>query len=137
MEGREQEVLYYKTPLDVFPFREWRSRITEDATRTAIDVRLARFRGGNFGHSRSLGGGAFESKIDWGPGYRVYYGTEGDKIIVLCAGEKSTQDLDIKRARAYWNDYRKREKQRKDDERAKKAIGNAKLQGRSTKRSRN
>jgi putative addiction module killer protein len=85
VEGRELEVLYYKTALDVYPFREWRSRIVDDNTRAAIDARIARFRGGNFGYSRSLGGGVSESKIDFGPGYRIYYGVDGNKIVLLCA----------------------------------------------------
>jgi len=135
MEGREREVLYYRTAFDVQPFREWRSRITDDDTRTAIDARIARFRGGNFGHSRPLGDGAIENKIDFGPGYRIYYGTDDDKIILLCAGDKSTQGLDIKRAKKYWNDYKKREKERKDAERTKReALASAKLQGRPSKR---
>lgn len=134
LEGREREVLYYRTTLDVHPFREWRSRITDD-TRTAIDVRIARFRGGNFGNSKPLGGGVIENKIDFGPGYRIYYGTDGGKIILLCAGDKSTQALDIKRAKTYWNDYKKREKERRDAEGTKREVlGSAKLQGRPSKR---
>src|ERR1035438_9329414 len=136
MEEREREVLDYKTALGVSPIREWRSRIKDDDTRVAIDVRMARFRGGNFGDSRSLGGGTFENKINFGPGYRIYYGTDGNKIVVLCAGDKSAQDLDINRAKKYWDDYKKRETERKDAERRKgEAIGNAKLQGRPHKRS--
>jgi putative addiction module killer protein len=135
MEGRELEVLYYKTALHSLPFREWRSRIVDDDTRAAIDARVARFRGGNFGYSRSVSGGVSEGKVDFGPGYRIYYGVDGNKIVLLCAGDKSTQAPDIKRAKRYWDDYKKREKERKDAERARKALENAKLQRRPPKRS--
>jgi putative addiction module killer protein len=101
------------------------------ATRIAIDVRIARFRGGNFGNSRSLGGGLFENKIDFGPGYRIYYATDGNKILLLCAGDKSSQDIDLKRAEKYLEDYKKREKERK----ATQKKENAKLQGRPLGRS--
>jgi putative addiction module killer protein len=131
MEGREREVLDYKTALGALPFKEWRGRISDDATRIAIDVRIARFRGGNFGNSRSLGGGLFENKIDFGPGYRIYYATDGNKILLLCAGDKSSQDIDLKRAEKYLEDYKKREKERKATEKKE----NAKLQGRPPGRS--
>jgi putative addiction module killer protein len=74
----------------------------------AVDVRITRFGAGNFGDSRPIGGGAFESRIDFGPGHRVYYGMDGDEVILLCGGDKSTQDADIARARQYWKDYKRR-----------------------------
>jgi len=71
MEGRERSVLFYKTASNTLPFREWRNRVADDDTRAAIDARIARFRGGNFGDSRPIGGGVSESRIDFGPGYRI------------------------------------------------------------------
>src|SRR5579863_6392078 len=130
MEGREREVLYYKTVLGVFPFREWRSGITDDETRGIVDARIARLRGGNFGDSEPIGGGASENKIDFGPGYRIYYGIDSIRVILLCGGDKSTQDADIRRSRDYWKDYKKREKERKATERRKEALKNADLQKR-------
>lgn len=87
------------------------------------------------GGSDPVGEGVSENKIAFGPGYRIYYSTDGKKIVLLCAGDKSTQDADIRRAKEYWRDYKKREKGRKAVE--KKAIEkeNVKLQGRSPKRS--
>jgi putative addiction module killer protein len=110
MEGRERSVLFYKTTTNTFPFREWRSRIADDDTRAAIDARIARFRGGNFGDSRPIGGGASENRIDFGPGYRIYYGVDGENVVLLCVGDKSTQAVDIQRAKGYWVDYKKRDK---------------------------
>jgi putative addiction module killer protein len=56
-----------------------------------------------------VGGGIYELRIDYGPGYRVYYGQEGDALILLlCGGVKRTQVKDIERAYAYWKDYKTR-----------------------------
>jgi len=108
MEARERNVLYYQTPSGTIPFREWRFGISENA-KAAVDARIARFRGGNFGDSRPIGGGASENRIHFGPGYRVYYGIDGmDFVILLCGGDKSTQNTDIARARKYWDDYKQR-----------------------------
>lgn len=71
--------------------------------------RLDRVRLGNLGQYRSAGEGVFELKIDFGPGYRVYFGQEGNTVVILlCGGDKKTQDKDIKSAREYWADYRRR-----------------------------
>lgn len=68
-----------------------------------VKARLARIRMGNFGLARSLGGGLHELKIDHGPGYRVYFGAKGiDVVILLCGGDKRTQNEDIKKARKFW-----------------------------------
>jgi putative addiction module killer protein len=133
MEVRERTVLFYKTASNVYPFREWRNRVADDDARAAIDARIARFRGGNFGDSRPIGGGASESRIDFGPGYRIYYGADGDNVVLLCAGDKSTQTADIPRAKKCWLDYKKREKERKTGER-QELLRDAILQGRPAKR---
>jgi|KBSSwiStaDraftv2_1062776.scaffolds.fasta_scaffold1277079_2 putative addiction module killer protein len=120
MEGREREVLYYKTVGGRSPFREWRNRIADDDTRAAVDARIARLRGGNYGDSKPIGEGAAESRIHIGPGYRIYYGIDGENVVLLCAGDKSTQDRDIAMARKYWKDYKKREHDRKGAERRRR-----------------
>jgi putative addiction module killer protein len=111
MEARDRTVVYYSTIGAKVPFREWRSGITDNDTKAAIDARIARLRGGNFGKSEPIGGGASESKIDFGPGYRIYYGLDGNELVVLlCGGDKSTQDSDIRRAKRFWGDYKERKK---------------------------
>jgi putative addiction module killer protein len=75
-----------------------------------IEQRLDRLRLGNLGNFRSVGEGVCELKIDYGPGYRVYFGQVGTTIVLLlCGGDKSTQDRDIRKAKEYWIDYEQRE----------------------------
>ena len=64
-------------------------------------ARIDRLQEGNPGHTRSVGAGVVEMKIDYGPGYRVYYAQRGPVVIVLlCGGDKGTQDKDIQKAKA-------------------------------------
>jgi putative addiction module killer protein len=76
--------------------------------RAKILARIDRLEDGNPGKTRSVGAGVVEMKIDFGPGYRVYYIQRGDvMILLLCGGDKSTQDKDIQRAKALaaqWTD---------------------------------
>lgn len=134
MEGREREVLYYKTVAGRSPFGESRDRIADDDTRAAVDARIARLRGGNVGDSKPIGEGAAENRIHVGSGYRIYYGIDGERVVLLCAGDKSTQDRDIAMAKGYWEDYKKRERDRKCAEREKEVLKNVGLQKRSFKR---
>jgi putative addiction module killer protein len=74
--------------------------------RALIRKRINRIRLGNLGNNRSVGGGVWELKIDFGPGHRIYYG-EGSAgtVILLCGGNKESQAGDILRAKEYWRDY--------------------------------
>ena len=93
-----------KTGRDVFG--EWLSGLKDNRTRAKIVARIDRLSTGNFGDCKSLRGGLFELRIDWGPGYRVYYALDGRKcILLLCGGFKSKQSADIKRAAEYLKDY--------------------------------
>jgi len=66
---------------------------------------LDRAEEGNFGDSEPVGGGVIELKIDFGPGYRVYVGIDGNEIILLWGGTKKTQQEDIQKAQSFWRDY--------------------------------
>jgi putative addiction module killer protein len=71
-----------------------------------VRARLNRVRLGNFGGCKSVGRGVEELRIDYGPGYRIYYGRQGPLVVVLlCGGDKSTQARDILTAQKYWKDY--------------------------------
>lgn len=92
------------------PFTEWMNTLSIE-NRAIIRNRLDRIEHGNFGDSKSLGDGVFELRIHAGPGYRVYYGVDGKKIILLLnGGDKSSQVRDIKVAKRYWNEYKQANK---------------------------
>jgi putative addiction module killer protein len=67
--------------------------------------RIDRVERGNFGKHKSVGEGVCELIVDFGPGYRVYFGQDGNEVVLLCAGGKSTQNRDIDTAKRYWKDY--------------------------------
>lgn len=109
MEGRPREIEYYLLPNGKSPFVEWFQPLKSEKVKAVVLKRLARVRLGNLGEYRSVGQGVYEFKLDFGPGYRIYFDQEGAKLVVLlCAGEKSSQQKDIKKAQAYWEDYQRR-----------------------------
>ena len=88
--------------------------LLDPRARARILARLERVRHGNLGDCRTVGGGVSELRVDYGPGYRVYFGLHGKTIVVLlCGGDKRTQERDIRLARQYWREFR--EAQRKDE----------------------
>ncbi|HWZ57148.1 MAG TPA: type II toxin-antitoxin system RelE/ParE family toxin [Verrucomicrobiae bacterium] len=110
MEAHERAVHYYVEPSGACPFRKWRDTLSDKLTKAAIDARIARLRSGNYGDSRPIGAGASESRIDFGPGYRVYYGVDGDDLILLAGGTKSSQSADIDKAKSFWMNYKERKR---------------------------
>ena len=82
-------------------FAAWYRQLRDDEAKRRIDARIERLREGNPGQHRVLQGGIVELKLTFGPGYRVYYTRRGRTIILLlCGGDKSTQQKDIKQAAA-------------------------------------
>ena len=103
------ELRYYQSSSFEQPFVEWLKGVKDRQARTRIEARLARVAVGNFGDVEPVGGGVLELRIDWGPGYRMYFGRVGQMVVLLlCGGDKRTQQRDIKRAKAYFEDYRAR-----------------------------
>lgn len=83
--------------------------LRDNRARAKIRVRLDRVSLGNVGDCHSVGEGVQELRVDYGPGYRVYFGQEGTTIVILlCGGDKSTQTRDIETAQVYWREYRRR-----------------------------
>jgi putative addiction module killer protein len=88
--------------------------LNDAVARARIRARLARLMAGNFGDSEPVGDGVLELRIDWGPGYRVYFARLGQVVVLLlCGGDKRTQDKDIKRAKDYFRDYKARTAQKR------------------------
>ena len=104
-----KEAFLYRLQSGRCPFEEWLESMRDRVGRAKIRARIARVRVGNLGKCEPVGAGLFELKIDFGPGYRVYFGEVGETIVILlCGGDKSTQTKDIKEAHDYWADYWRR-----------------------------
>jgi putative addiction module killer protein len=80
-------------------FAAWFAGLKDRQARARITVRIRRLSLGNPGDVKPVGGGVSEMRVDYGPGYRVYFVRRGDTVVVLlCGGDKRTQDRDIARA---------------------------------------
>jgi len=92
------------------PFARWFAD-TNTAAAVKVTTALYRLEQGNFSNTKSVGKGVFEYKIDFGPGYRIYFGEDGnDLILLLTGGTKKSQSRDIKQAHMYWADFKRRKK---------------------------
>jgi putative addiction module killer protein len=92
------------------PFENWFNRINAQAAAKVTTV-LVRLESGNISNAKSVGSGVYELKIDFGPGYRVYFGYDGPKVVILLAGgTKKRQNKDIETAKKRWNDYKEQKK---------------------------
>ncbi len=98
------------------PFREWRAKLNAEARRK-VTTALYRVGLGNFSNVQGVGAGVFECKINFGPGYRMYFGKDGERIVILLGGgAKQRQQNDIRLALQRWEDYKQRKKQQKEEE---------------------
>lgn len=105
----ELDVLIYQTADARKPFAVWLDALKDRLARGRIRTRINRLALGNPGDHRALDGGVFELRIDWEPGYRVYFARAGNTIVLLlCGGNKTTQQKDIEHAKAYFQDYKAR-----------------------------
>lgn len=94
-------------------FDRWLRKVKDRRAAARVQVRVERLAAGNPGDVKPVGSGVSELRIDYGPGYRVYYLQEGDKLILLLGGgDKSSQDNDIKEAQRIAQEW----KEAKDDE---------------------
>lgn len=107
MEAWPRKLVLYETADGKCPWREWFDGLKNRKARAAIDARLVRLQRGNLGDCKPIGAGVSELRVHFGAGYRIYFGEDGDTLVVLlCGGSKGSQKRDIDRARAYWNEYR-------------------------------
>jgi len=106
-EAKPRKLEHYLGPNSEDYFGDWIRGLGDRKARAIIFTRLGRIKkDGNFGTHRSVGAGVWELIIDYGPGYRVYYGLDGDRLVILLAGgSKKRQDTDIKLAKARWDEY--------------------------------
>lgn len=110
MESQPRELRIYETAQEEVPFSTWMDGLKDRNARARINTRLKRVTLGNLGDHKFVGEGIFELRIDYGPGYRIYFAqTDKLTVLLLCGGDKSTQEQDILKAKQYWIDYRQRE----------------------------
>lgn len=91
---------------------EWLSGLRDIRARARIAARIDRLKAGIFGDTKPLRDGVSELRVDYGPGYRVYFGVVGFQVVLLlCGGDKRTQDADINKAVDYLADFKRRVQQ--------------------------
>lgn len=105
MDVRPREILIFESKAGKKPFSDWMDTLIHSRVYEIILVRIERVEDGNFGDCEPVGSGARELKVDFGPGYRVYFGEDGDFVVLLGGGKKKTQESDIKIARKLWDEY--------------------------------
>ena len=94
------------------PFAAWFDEL-EPTAAAKVTTALTRLGLGNLSNVKGVGEGILEYKIDFGPDYRVYFGRDGDRLVILVGGgTKQRQQQDIKQARARWADYESRKRRR-------------------------
>ena len=106
------ELRHYQTADGRRPFLEWLEALKDKQARRRIESRLAVVAAGSFGDTEPVGGGVLELRIGCGPGYRVYFARTGEVVVLLlCGGDKRSQDKDIKDAKRYFEDFKRRTRQ--------------------------
>ena len=93
---REKQLVFYQDQAGNEPFSLWLNNFRDALIRRRILQRLFRVQSGNYGDYKPVKGGIFELRLHFGSGYRIYFGEDGERIVVLlCGGDKSTQKKDI------------------------------------------
>lgn len=91
------------------PYAQWLNSLRDSRAKAKIIMQVDKMELGLFGDVEPIGEGLSELRIHYGPGYRVYYGKEDNQVfLLLCGGDKSTQAKDIKKAKQYWKDHKRR-----------------------------
>ena len=105
------EVKEYLDAQDRSPYAKWFGSLDAPAA-AKVTAALLRMEQENFSNVKGVGGGVFEYRIDFGPGYRVYFGKDGEALIILLGGgTKKRQQKDVETAHTLWQEYRQRKKQ--------------------------
>lgn len=103
------EILHYTTSDGLDLFVNWVTKLRDIIARVSVDRRVNRASLGNFGDHSFCRDGVWELRVDVGAGYRVYYALAGNEVVLLlCGGDKRTQQADIARACEYWQDWQRR-----------------------------
>ncbi len=107
------EVREYISEQGSSPFAKWFNRLNATAA-ARITMALTRVELGNLSDHKSVGAGVWELRLDFGPGYRVYFGKDGDRLVILLGGgTKKRRQKNIETAKLLWKDYKKRKREEK------------------------
>lgn len=105
------EIQTYLTAEGVEPYADWLASLADRQARARAVVRVGRMASGNLGDVKPVGDGVWEARIDYGPGYRIYYAQAGQRLLLLLVGgDKRRQQADIEQAQQYWIDWQHRRK---------------------------
>jgi putative addiction module killer protein len=105
------EIRQYVDLLGRNPFDRWFERLGDDV-QARVTVSLDRLERGNTSAAKGVGAGVFELRLDFGPGYRIYFGKDGEQLVILLVGgSKKRQQADIERAHALWQEYKTRKRE--------------------------
>ena len=100
-------VIVYTDKVGKEPFTRWLNSLKDARDRRRILARLRRIEQGNYGDCKPIRDGVFELRLFFGPGYRIYFGKDGETLVILlCGGDKNSQGKDIRQAIMYWNEYK-------------------------------
>ena len=109
--GHMTEVREYLDAEGNSPYGKWFDRLHVTAA-VKVTTAVHRMEQGNFSNVKGVGAGVYEYRIDFGPGYRIYFGKDGDRLVILLAGDtKKRQDADISDAKGHWRGYKRRKRQ--------------------------
>jgi len=108
----EIEVLEYENDVGQNAFDDWAMNLDRPA-RSKVLAAIARMKAGNFGDVKPVGEGVSERRINWGPGLRIYFGKDGQKLVMLLGGgTKNRQNSDVKSAQKNWAEYKKNKRRK-------------------------
>lgn len=110
MDSTPREIILYVTENNTCPFEAWLEGLRDRRARAKIRKRLDRVQLGNLGDVKPVGEGVSELRVDYGPGYRIYFAQVGTVVVLLLSGgDKSSQRQDILKAKQYWIDFQQRQ----------------------------
>src|SRR5471030_135212 len=105
------DIVHYLNATGRDLYQDWLDHLKDRTAKARITLRINRMAAGNFGDCKPVGNGVWELRIDWGPGYPVYYAMVGARLVLLLAGgDKRKQQADITAALVHWNDWQHRRK---------------------------
>ncbi len=105
------EIRQYVDLLGRNPFDRWFEKLNDDVQARVV-VSLDRLERGNTSAAKGIGAGVFELRLDFGPGYRIYFGWDGERLVILLGGGfKKRQQTDIERSHALWQEYKARKRE--------------------------